>query len=54
MDAIDLEIISMLALDGRITFSELGDRIGLSGPSTAERVRRLEASRNHCRLLGER
>ena len=43
MDAIDLGILSELVGDGRITFSELASRIGLSGPSTAERVRRLEA-----------
>ncbi len=43
MDDIDSEIISALTSDGRITFSELSQRIGLSGPSTAERVRRLEA-----------
>lgn len=43
MDDIDSEILSALTSDGRITFSELSQRIGLSGPSTAERVRRLEA-----------
>lgn len=43
MDAIDLEILTTLAADGRMTFSELASRIRLSGPSTAERVRRLEA-----------
>jgi Lrp/AsnC family leucine-responsive transcriptional regulator len=42
MDAIDLAILATLVPDARITFSELADRIGLSGPSTAERVRRLE------------
>ncbi len=44
MDAIDLEMVNALVHDGRMTFSELADRIGMSGPSTAERVRRLEAS----------
>jgi Lrp/AsnC family leucine-responsive transcriptional regulator len=43
MDATDLRILTALVGDGRITFSELANRIGLSGPSTAERVRRLEA-----------
>ena len=43
MDAIDLAIIDALVSDGRITFSDIASRIGLSGPSTAERVRRLEA-----------
>jgi len=43
MDAVDLEILRTLVADGRITFSELASRVKLSGPSTAERVRRLEA-----------
>ncbi len=43
MDATDLEIIRILVAEGRITFSELASRIRLSGPSTAERVRRLES-----------
>jgi Lrp/AsnC family leucine-responsive transcriptional regulator len=42
MDAIDLAILAALVPDGRITFSDLAGRVGLSGPSTAERVRRLE------------
>jgi len=42
MDAIDLELLRTLVADGRITFSELASRVKLSGPSTAERVRRLE------------
>ena len=32
----------MLASDGRIAVSELAKRVGLSAPSTAERMRRLE------------
>ncbi len=43
MDSKDLEILDALVTDGRTTFSDLATRIGLSGPSTAERVRRLEA-----------
>ncbi|MEI7814821.1 MAG: Lrp/AsnC family transcriptional regulator [Coriobacteriia bacterium] len=43
MDATDLTILDALVSDGRITFSELAGRIGLSAPSTAERIRRLEA-----------
>lgn len=42
MDAIDLTIVRVLALDGRATFADLADRAGLSGPSVAERVRKLE------------
>lgn len=44
MDSTDLEILDSLVFDGRMTFSDLAERIGLSGPSTAERVRRLEAT----------
>jgi Lrp/AsnC family transcriptional regulator, leucine-responsive regulatory protein len=44
MDATDLEIVNALVLDGRMTFSELADRIGMSGPSTSDRVRRLETT----------
>jgi Lrp/AsnC family leucine-responsive transcriptional regulator len=43
MDGIDRTILSALVSDGRITFSELATTVGLSGPSTAERVRRLES-----------
>ena len=42
MDAIDLRILALLAGNARMTFSELAEQIGLSGPSTADRVRRLE------------
>jgi Lrp/AsnC family leucine-responsive transcriptional regulator len=41
MDALDLRIVGILSADARITFSDLAERIGLSGPSTAERVRKL-------------
>jgi len=43
MDEMDRAIVESLVTDGRTTFSELASRIGLSGPSTAERVRRLES-----------
>lgn len=42
MDAIDRTLLSLLATDGRTTFAELAERVSLSSPSTAERVRRLE------------
>ena len=42
LDDTDLEIMSVLQEDGRITMRELAQRIALSPPSTAERVRRLE------------
>jgi Lrp/AsnC family leucine-responsive transcriptional regulator len=42
MDATDLRILAALVANGRITFTDLAERINLSGPSTAERVRKLE------------
>ena len=42
MDEIDLAILGQLSRHARTTFSELAEQIGLSGPSTADRVRRLE------------
>lgn len=42
MDAIDLTILELLAANARVTFSELALATGLSGPSVAERVRKLE------------
>lgn len=41
MDKIDLKILSLLARDGRASFRELGDAIGLSSNAAAERYRRL-------------
>lgn len=42
MDAIDFELLSALVADARTTYSDLSARVGLSGPSTADRVRKLE------------
>ncbi len=44
MDGTDETILDILGLDGRISFSELGRRVGLSTNAAAARVRRLEAS----------
>ncbi len=41
-DSIDRQILSALQRDGRMPFSELGRRVGLSAPAVAERVRRME------------
>jgi Lrp/AsnC family leucine-responsive transcriptional regulator len=41
-DAVDQQILRALMEDGRITWRELAAQIGLSPPSTAERVRKLE------------
>jgi Lrp/AsnC family leucine-responsive transcriptional regulator len=42
MDDIDLALLGILARNGRATYSELAEQVGLSGPSTADRVHRLE------------
>jgi len=42
MDAIDAEILSRLARDARTSVAELARTVGLSPPSVAERLRRLE------------
>jgi Lrp/AsnC family transcriptional regulator, leucine-responsive regulatory protein len=42
MDAIDLTLLTLLADNARTTFADLATATELSGPSTAERVRKLE------------
>jgi len=42
LDAVDWQILSILQLEARISFKELGQRIGLTGTAIAERVRKLE------------
>lgn len=42
LDDIGRMILTTLQRDGRIAFSELGRRVGLSAPAVAERVRRME------------
>lgn len=42
IDAVDARILRLLAEDGRIAMAELARRVGLSAPSTTERVKRLE------------
>lgn len=42
LDRFDAELLKALAEDARAPIRELAQRIGLSAPSTAERVRRLE------------
>jgi Lrp/AsnC family leucine-responsive transcriptional regulator len=41
-DATDWRILHELQNDGRLSYHELGRRVGLSAPATAERVRRME------------
>ncbi|EPF19151.1 HTH-type transcriptional regulator lrpC [Cedecea davisae] len=41
-DDIDRDILTILAADSRISLKVLSGKVGLSSPSTAERVKRLE------------
>ena len=43
LDEVDKRILEELQYDSRISFRELGRRIGLSAPSVIERVRKMEA-----------
>lgn len=45
MDEIDLSILGELMPQGRITWSELAQRVGLSAPGLLDRIRRLEEKR---------
>jgi len=42
IDPINLQILDELQRDARLTVAELGRRVGLSSPATAERLQRLE------------
>jgi Lrp/AsnC family leucine-responsive transcriptional regulator len=42
LDRVDCSVLSRLQEDGRGSFAEIGKAIGLSAPSVAERIRRLE------------
>lgn len=42
MDETDLKVIGQLQRDGRLTMAQLAQRVGLSGPAVADRVRKLE------------
>jgi Lrp/AsnC family leucine-responsive transcriptional regulator len=42
LDEVGWQIVGALQEDGRLSFAELGRRVGLSLPAAAERVRRLE------------
>jgi Lrp/AsnC family leucine-responsive transcriptional regulator len=44
MDAVDRRIVTELRAAPRLRVAELARRIGLSGPATADRLRRLEES----------
>jgi len=42
IDSTDRKIARLLAADGRMSWAELASALGLSGPSAAERVKKLE------------
>ena len=42
MDTLDQKALALLAHDGRATWADLGQHLGLSAPAAAERVRKLE------------
>ncbi|MBT5267652.1 MAG: Lrp/AsnC family transcriptional regulator [Rhodospirillaceae bacterium] len=42
LDKVGWQLLRVLQEDARLSFSELGRRIGLSSPAVAERVRRME------------
>ena len=50
LDKIDRNILRILQTDGRISFTELGEKVGLSTTPCTERVRRLERDRKSTRL----
>ena len=43
LDTIDRRILELLQQDGRLTMTELGERVGLSTSPCSQRVKRLEA-----------
>jgi Lrp/AsnC family leucine-responsive transcriptional regulator len=45
MDEIDWKILRELQSNGRITFAELGRRVGLTTPAVIERIRKMEDAR---------
>jgi len=42
LDDINLDILELLVEDGRMSYRELGERVGLTAPAVTERVRKLE------------
>jgi Lrp/AsnC family transcriptional regulator, leucine-responsive regulatory protein len=42
MDAVNWQILRLLQEDARISYREIGSRVGLTAPAVAERVHRLE------------
>jgi len=42
MDTIDISVLGALQANGRESWARIGEKVGLTGPAVAERVRRLE------------
>ncbi len=43
IDTTDARILDILQVDGRCPYAEVGARVGISGPSAHERIKKLEA-----------
>lgn len=43
LDSLDYKILSLLTIDARIPYAELGRKVGLSASAVAERVKRMES-----------
>jgi len=44
IDIVDRRIVAALQADGKLSYQELGDAVGLSAPAAFQRVRRLESA----------
>ena len=44
LDETDLDILSLLVENARVSYSEIGEEVGLSGPAVSDRVTRLQES----------
>lgn len=42
LDDINRDLLDILQVDGRLSYKELGERIGLTAPAVAERIHKLE------------
>ncbi|HEX3445668.1 MAG TPA: Lrp/AsnC family transcriptional regulator, partial [Chthoniobacterales bacterium] len=42
MDAVDLEILSLIQNDARVAHASVGERLGLTAPAVHARIKRLE------------
>lgn len=42
LDDINIELLDLLQTDGRMSYRELGERVGLTAPAVTERIHKLE------------